>query len=1390
MNRMPTPTHCQWAAPLAAILLALSTASPGRGAELEPWAGAAPPVVEGLALWLDASVQSAALQASGGAPLKPDEPLPQWLDSSGRQRHLAQTDVLARPAFYQDGSLATVRFSGRGAHFLEAFSPEKAIQSESLTVFLVAAPHRNEGNFSGLLSMHAAGEFDYTSGLNIDLGPGATPTFSILNVEGAGFGGAKNLRTGERPFPELRRLCVTSMPGPQGVTLSVDGGAEGRRDRTVSTLRGDRLIVGARSYGGDAVRSFFAGDIAEVLLYDRVLSDQEIAKVDQFLAAKYRDAPAIKPPLVVPGQRLLQAVENPPPVQMFVPGFVVRELPVQLTNINNVLYREDGALAALAYDGNVYLLRDTDGDGLEDEAKLFWKNEGQLRAPIGMALTPPGYQAPGREAGFGVFVPSKSKLSLLYDADGDDVAEEEIIVASGWKELWTQVDALGVAVDPRDQSIYFGLGTWNFANGHQVDDQGVAQYKLTDEHGTILHVAPDFKSREIVCTGIRFPVGMRFNKDDELFCTEQEGATWLPNGNPYDELLHIERGRHYGFPPRHPRHLPDVIDEPSVFDYRPQHQSTCGINFNEPARDGTIFGPDWWRSDALITGYSRGKLYRTRLARTDAGYIAQNQLIGTANMLTADACVAPDRSLVIAAHSGGPDWGSGPSGAGKLYKVTYADPTAAIPSLVWAQSPREVRIAFDRPLPPKMLKELSKRVRIDAGEFVAAGDRFESLRPGYAVVQRQMNAPRFGVDVQNVAVTGDGRTLILATAPQRAAVSYGVSLPGLAPTVSSENLPGALPQYPDVELQYDLCGVEATWQPTEGEPETLWIPHLDTSISQELTQASAEHRRFWNLVREQEGRLMLRTVVDLQHMLRPDVQPGAVLDYEYPAEEVNLLLACEGAADVVVDGKTVVGRNDSGSGDEFTVGSGDRTAKLEISLHVLADSLPVLSVNFSTKEDSRVRALALRRFLMPWAKLSEDSPENIDNRDLPELAGGNWLRGQKEFYGAQAACSKCHSVRGVGGKIGPDLSNLPLRDYASVLRDVTQPSFAINPDFTTQNVLLIDGRTLAGTVRNDGDRIIVSDTEGKETVVDRDEVDEMQHSPLSIMPEGIPKLLGESRLKDLLTFLLVAPPQMPVYGDLPPPPPRTMAEVEAVLADGDPQPASPRKLNIVLVAGTKDHGAGEHDYPAWKTQWQHLLQMDETLSVSVADDWPSAEQFAAADAIVFYQKGQWTPQRARDLDAFLARGGGATYIHYAVDGGNDPAGFAERIGLAWQGGRSKFRHGALDLDFAPGRDHPIARHFDKIHFYDESYWQPTGDPRRISLLATGVEEGQPQPLFWTRQHGGGRVFVSIPGHYSWTFDDPLFRLLLLRGIAWSAGESVDRFNALALPGARLAPTQR
>ena len=69
------------------------------------------------------------------------------------------------------------------------------------------------------------------------------------------------------------------------------------------------------------------------------------------------------------------------------------------------------------------------------------------------------------------------------------------------------------------------------------------------------------------------------------------------------------------------------------------------------------------------------------------------------------------------------------------------------------------------------------------------------------------------------------------------------------------------------------------------------------------------------------------------------------------------------------------------------------------------------------------------------------------------------------FYGEQAQCGKCHSVQGRGGWIGPDLSNLVHRDYTSVLRDITLPSFAINPDHGAFNVVLDDGRLLTGQVQ-------------------------------------------------------------------------------------------------------------------------------------------------------------------------------------------------------------------------------------------------------------------------------------------------------------------------------------
>jgi hypothetical protein len=94
--------------------------------------------------------------------------------------------------------------------------------------------------------------------------------------------------------------------------------------------------------------------------------------------------------------------------------------------------------------------------------------------------------------------------------------------------------------------------------------------------------------------------------------------------------------------------------------------------------------------------------------------------------------------------------------------------------------------------------------------------------------------------------------------------------------------------------------------------------------------------------------------------------------------------------------------------------------------------------------------------------------------------------------------------------------------------------------------------------------------------------------------------IGPDATRDLMTFLLSGPPRMPDYGDRQPPPPRSRKEVESALAGSEPLPSDLRELNVVLVAGRKDHGPGEHDYPAWKVMWQRLMSLAPNTTVATA----------------------------------------------------------------------------------------------------------------------------------------------------------------------------------------------
>jgi type 1 glutamine amidotransferase len=284
-----------------------------------------------------------------------------------------------------------------------------------------------------------------------------------------------------------------------------------------------------------------------------------------------------------------------------------------------------------------------------------------------------------------------------------------------------------------------------------------------------------------------------------------------------------------------------------------------------------------------------------------------------------------------------------------------------------------------------------------------------------------------------------------------------------------------------------------------------------------------------------------------------------------------------------------------------------------------------------------------------------------------------------------------------------------------------------------------------------------------------------------------------------------------------PPPARSRHEVESVLAKARTlKPAGePKELHVVLVADKKDHGPHEHDYPLWRKRWKTLLSGSGSgpvhlygpphespgpgndtapITVSTAQGWPSTEQLGSADVIVVFCYINWDERKLDQLRTYQDRGGGLVLIHSAT--WTRPA-FAKEVGeLTSCGGFTSFRHGPVTLKIVDRR-HPICLGLpEEIAFVDESYWppKPKMDGGARHILATSDErvskestEVRAQPMFWTYEHGKGRVFVCLLGHYTWTFDDPYLRLLLLRGTAWSARRWPYRFDTLATRGIALKP---
>lgn len=304
--------------------------------------------------------------------------------------------------------------------------------------------------------------------------------------------------------------------------------------------------------------------------------------------------------------------------------------------------------------GEIYTLRDTDGDGVEDTNLLYC----DIR-DYGLNL-PGGFTSRGDT----VFIGTRQEIRCFVDRDKDGKADTtwtffNNIPHSEHPYEWTS----GMVFGP-DQWLYVAFTTDSWNPGASPDPNGY--------RGSIVRIAPGGKRAEVVATGIRSVYGMRFNDQGDLFFTDNAGG-----GNPKEELNLLVKDAFYGHNPK--KFKRDSITAPVLT--LETELAPAGIVFNKPEND---FGGTG--GDLFIAFYgpgerwTRGSVGRVRIKKqTDGNYSFEENTVADIPKLS-NIAFGKDGSLYVSQHGKADYWYNAVyENEGSFYKILYRKDLAGKP---------------------------------------------------------------------------------------------------------------------------------------------------------------------------------------------------------------------------------------------------------------------------------------------------------------------------------------------------------------------------------------------------------------------------------------------------------------------------------------------------------------------------------------------------------------------------------------------------------------------------------------------------------------------------------------------------------------------------------------
>jgi uncharacterized repeat protein (TIGR03806 family) len=175
-----------------------------------------------------------------------------------------------------------------------------------------------------------------------------------------------------------------------------------------------------------------------------------------------------------------------------------------------------------------------------------------------------------------------------------------------------------------------------------------------------------------------------------------------------------------------------------------------------------------------------------------------------------------------------------------------------------------------------------------------------------------------------------------------------------------------------------------------------------------------------------------------------------------------------------------------------------------------------------SKTHPRAEVRDLFERFVPDAERVRRLGEQIDPAVILAVRG-DAARGRSLFVDdATARCKTCHRVGGAGETLGPDLSHIGGKyARAELLRQILEPSQAIDARFTAYLVEAKDGRVYSGLLvaRNERE-VVLRDAQNETVRLPAAEVEQLAPQPKSLMPEGAFRDLTLQQAADLLEFLM------------------------------------------------------------------------------------------------------------------------------------------------------------------------------------------------------------------------------------------------------------------------------